>query len=1061
MLKFISKLFGGTKSDKEVKKAQEIVEEINSIFDTLSEMSDEELRAKTNEFKVLIQNSTVDLESEKLELENKLVNDILDIDEIHETNTRLKEIGKELYSEVQEVLDGLLPEAYAVVKEVCNRLTERKHSYKYVGNESVWAMVPFDVQLIGGIMLHNGKISEMQTGEGKTLVAIMPLYLNSLAGKGVHLVTVNDYLARRDCEWMKPVFDFLGINVGYITSNMDNEDRKDIYNQDITYGTNNEFGFDYLRDNMVTDIDDMVQQRGHWYAVVDEVDSVLIDEARTPLIISGPVSHSAQKFDEIKPRVKRLVDSQIQLVNKIVAEAASLLAENKKENKETIGLALLRATHGLPKHKRLMKLMQDADAIRLKMDSESFYMRDQSRHMHEVDDELYYTIDEKSHHIDITEKGRDLLCNDQEDSEMFLLPDIASELSFIEGVNDMTPEEKQMKKDAIHVLYSERSDRIHTISQILRAYSLYEKDVEYVVQEGKVMIVDEHTGRILDGRRYSDGLHQAIEAKENVMVEKDTQTMATITLQNYFRLYNKLSGMTGTAETEAPEFEKIYNLEVVTIPTNRPLTRQDLNDVMYKTKRAKYNAIVEETNELLQSGRAVLVGTATVEVSEVLSRMFRSKGIPHNVLNAKQHAKEAEIVAEAGRKGAVTIATNMAGRGTDIKIDEVVRQAGGLAIIGTERHDSRRIDRQLRGRSGRQGDPGSSKFYISLEDNLIRLFGNAGDKLAKRFEMLGISEEERIEHSLVTGLIENAQKKVEENNFGIRKRLIDYDDVMNQQREVIYTRRRHALKGERLRGEILGYVEDIAVGWYQEFHNATDINYTEMINTVRASILVEIEMTAEQFHTSTIEQFIEAVLKAANDFYDRKESSLSEEFMRQLEKVAVLQTIDDKWKEHLREMDDLKEGIYLRSYGQKDPLLEYKQEAFNLFENLVYEINKDSINFVFKYFPQVIEREVPTKEQKQAAIKQAPVLTNTNVTRGLQFQHSEMSQFQYASNEPEQERPAQKAERQEQAIPTFKREESKIGRNDVVSVRYANGEVKKDKYKKLEKDVQDGKCIIL
>ncbi len=1052
MLKFISKLFGGSKSEKEVKQAFELVEEINNVFATLANLSDEELKQKTNYFKEKVRNSISEFEIERSELKNKLINEALSADEVHEVNDRVKLLNKSIFETSEETLDEILPEAFAVVKEVCSRLTDRKHTYFYAGNESIWAMIPYDVQLVGGIVLHNGQIAEMQTGEGKTLSAILPLYLNALTGKGVHLVTVNDYLAKRDCDWMKPVFDFLGINVGAIQSNMENSQRKAIYNSDITYGTNNEFGFDYLRDNMVTEIDEMVQ-RVHWFAVVDEVDSVLIDEARTPLIISGPVNRTDQKFDEMKGRVKRLVDTQTKLVNEIVGQIATLLSKPDKESKEEAGIQLLRASHGLPKHKRLLKILQDTEAIRLRHTTEMNYMRDQSRRMHEIDDELYYTVDEKTHQIDITEKGRELLCNAQEDPNLFLLPDITSEISMIEGDESLLPEAKQSKIDDAHLLYSERSDRMHTVSQLLRAYSLYEKDVEYVIQDSKIMIVDEHTGRILDGRRYSDGLHQAIEAKENVFVEKDTQTLATITLQNYFRLYHKLSGMTGTAETEAPEFEKIYKLEVVSIPTNRPMIRDDQNDVIYKTKREKYNAIADDVKELLANNRAVLVGTATVEVSEILSKMFKVKGIAHNVLNAKNHAREAEIVSDAGRKGACTIATNMAGRGTDIKIDEEVRKAGGLAIIGSERHDARRIDRQLSGRSGRQGDPGSSKFYISLEDNLIRLFGASGERVAKVMESLKIPEGEAIEHSMISKTVESAQKKVEENNFGIRKRLIDYDDVMNQQREVIYTRRKHALSGERLRGELMEYVEELADNWYEEFHQES-MNLKSAQAAVRANLLSELKMNESEFEAITIEKFISNVVEGAEEFYLRKEEMLSEDFMRQLEKVAVLQTIDEKWREHLRTMDDLKEGIHLRSYGQKDPLLEYKKEAYDIFVELLGEINKESVQFAFKYFPQVVERSQISERPKQS---QAPVLRNTNITRNLNFTHSDVTPSYLQEPQLQQSNNV----RESSNVATFKRAEAKIGRNDMVTVRYNDGSVKQEKYKKVEKDVETGNCFIV
>ncbi|MBX7156422.1 MAG: preprotein translocase subunit SecA, partial [Bacteriodetes bacterium] len=693
MFGVLKKIFG-TKHDRDAKEMEPTVAEINNIYSSLHALTDEQIREKSDAFRAMIADKKEAYISEREELMAKLLTDEVDHDERIEIYRQIEESQNNEYAVVRETLDEILPEAFALVKDVCRRLTERKHTYLVTGNEQTWAMIPFDVQLMGGMVIHSGKIAEMATGEGKTLVAVSPMYLNALTGYGVHLVTVNDYLARRDCEWMKPVFDFLGVSVGCIQSNMDPQDRKVQYNADITYGTNNEFGFDYLRDNMVSDPNDMVQRK-HYFAIVDEVDSVLIDEARTPLIISGPVPQSSDaKFVEMNPRVRRLVDAQNKLVNTLTGDAERLLKTTYKEDRVAAGIALLRAYRAFPKHKRLQKLLQEPDYQKLMRDTELEYMKEQSARMHEIDDELYYTIDEKNHTIDIHEKGRTLLASAQEDPNMFLIPDITSEISMIEGNLEATPEEKQTQKDLALLLYAERSDRIHIVTQLLRAYSLYVRDDEYVVQDNKVKIVDEFTGRILDGRRYSDGLHQAIEAKEGVEVERDTQTFATITLQNYYRLYRKLAGMTGTAETEAGEFYQIYKLDVVVIPTNRQIVRKDLNDLIYRTKREKYNATVEEIQKQLQLGRAVLVGTASVEVSEILSKMLRRANVPHNVLNAKQHEREAEIVAEAGRKGAVTIATNMAGRGTDIKLAPEVKEAGGLCIIGTERHEARRIDRQ-------------------------------------------------------------------------------------------------------------------------------------------------------------------------------------------------------------------------------------------------------------------------------------------------------------------------------------------------------------------------------
>jgi len=1035
MLRFISKLFGGTKSEKDIKKIKPIIDQINPLYNELAQLSDEELKAKTFQFQELIAKNKQPLEDEKTEILHRLKTEKLSADETADLSERLKNIEKDLFENVQDTLDEILPEVFAVVKQACYRLKEQGFSYEYAGNHYKWDMIPYDVQLIGGVVLHQGKISEMATGEGKTLVAILPIYLNALAKKGVHLVTVNDYLAKRDCDWMRPVYEFLGLTCDAIQSNMPPEVRKKIYNSDITYGTNNEFGFDYLRDNMVTDPDDMVQ-REHWFAIVDEVDSVLIDEARTPLIISGPVGQTDQKFEEMNPRVRRLVEAQNKLVSIMLMEAEKFLmqASNNanKEAKQEAGKLILRAWKGLPKHKKLTKILQEAENLKLRQETEMEYLKDRAVRMPEVIDELYYTIDEKNHQIDITEKGRELLSSAQEDSNMFIIPDITSELSALENENDLTPAQKQMKKDQIHLLFAERSDRIHTVTQLLRAYSLYEIDQEYVIQDGKVMIVDEFTGRILEGRRYSDGLHQAIEAKENVKVERDTQTFATITLQNYFRLYHKLAGMTGTAETEAAEFDKIYKLDCVVIPTNRPIQRKDYDDFIYKTKREKYNAILSITKDYLQEGRPVLVGTASVEVSEILSKMFTRAGIKHNVLNAKQHQREAEIVAAAGKKGAVTIATNMAGRGTDIKLTHETKEVGGLAIVGTERHDARRIDRQLRGRSGRQGDPGSSQFFISLEDNLMRLFQS--DRIASLMTSMKIPEGEPIQHSMITRSVENAQKKVEENNFGIRKRLIEYDDVMNQQREVIYNRRRAALRGERLRGELLEYIEDMAAEWY-EIHQPNN-EYSQFMNSVRASLLCEPNITVEEFETIKQEEFIERVFASASEFYDRKEEMLGSEFMSRLEQVAVLQTIDDKWREHLRSMDDLKEGIHLRSYAQKDPLLEYKQEAFKLFVDLIEDINKVSVQFAFRFFPQMTAEQQKQVQQRvignKANRNDAPALRKTNVSGGnYNYEHSSTTALPsfVTSTAPK----AQQAEGTEPGgvhVRTERREQPKIGRNE-------------------------------
>lgn len=1027
MIEILKKLFG-TKHDKDVKLLRPIVDEINQEFAKLSGLSDSELRAKTDEFKAYINEQIAPLTEETATLRQKLSTEELTHEEHEEIHTRLGQIGKEEHTAITEALNELLPQAFAVVKEVCRRLTERKHRYEVVETEQTWEMVPYDVQLIGGIVIHQGKISEMATGEGKTLVAVAPMYLNALAGRGVHLVTVNDYLARRDCEWMKPVFDFLGIVVGAIQSQQTPDERKYLYNCDITYGTNNEFGFDYLRDNMVTDVEEMVQ-RPHFFAIVDEVDSVLIDEARTPLIISGAVGHAAdQRFDQMNPRVKRLVEAQSKLTNGIISEAERLMKSDKKEDRAAAGVAILRTHRGTPKNKRLAKILQEPEYQKLMRETELDYLRDQGTRMSEIDEELFYTIDERNHQIDITEKGREMLTGAGEDPEMFVIPDIAAELSALEGNREMSIEDKQNRKDEYMRLYSERSDIIHTVSQILRAYSLYERDVEYVVDEGKIKIVDEFTGRILEGRRYSDGLHQAIETKEGVAVERDTQTLATVTLQNYFRLYKKLAGMTGTAETEAAEFEKIYNLDVVVIPTNKQAVRKDLDDFIYRTKREKYNAVTVEVQRLVAEGRSVLVGTTNVEVSEILSKMLRRANVAHNVLNAKQHQREAEIVSLAGKRGQVTIATNMAGRGTDIKLDPDVRKAGGLAIVGTERHEARRIDRQLRGRAGRQGDPGSSQFFISLEDDLMRLFGGA--RIATVMEKLKVPEGEPIQAGMVTKSVENAQKKVEENNFGIRKRLLEYDNVMNQQREAIYDIRRQVLKGERMKGELFNYVENLAYEWYENFHPAG--NLEGLKDAARTSLLCEVEINQNEFRDIKADECVEKVVAAAREFYDRKEEKLGVEFTTHLERVALLQTIDEKWREHLVVMDELKEGIHLRAYGQKDPLLEYKGEAVRIFQQLIHDIQKEAVNFAFKFFPQIsIQPEQEAAPQRKPIPRRAPAengglpsLSNVTVTNSpsLRFSHPTTTPAYLTGEEaPQDDKPSL----------TFHRDLPKIGRNDL------------------------------
>ncbi|MFO7446485.1 MAG: preprotein translocase subunit SecA [Ignavibacteriaceae bacterium] len=955
MLNIIKKIFGD-KHSKDVKELWPIVAEINEEYEKIKDITDDELIAKTAEFRQKIEEFTAELKGRIEDLKTRLQSD-----EDFDRNTAYDELEKledELNEQYEEILDQLLPEAYAVVKITCQRLVGK--SWMVAGNKITWDMVPYDVQLMGGVVLHQGRIAEMATGEGKTLVASLPMYLNALTGRGVHLVTVNDYLALRDSEWMGEIFKFHNLTVGVILNTMNSEQRRQQYACDITYGTNNEFGFDYLRDNMAVDMEFQVQRK-HNYAIVDEVDSVLIDEARTPLIISGPVEVDDQKFNEMKPRVEKLYRLQSALVAKLVADAETMLNNGDGKSDTEAGILLLRAHRGLPKSNRLSKVLSEPNYKKLMNSTEMEFLREKAKNMYVIDDELYFVIDEKNNTLDLTEKGREELSKGSGfEKDFFILPDLGTEISKFENDPDHTDEEKIKMKDVLYQKYSEASDRIHTIHQLLKAYTLFEKDVEYVItEEGKIAIVDEFTGRVLPGRRYSDGLHQAIEAKENVKVERDTQTLATITLQNYFRMYNKLAGMTGTAETEEGEFFQIYKLEVVVIPTNKPVVRDDQDDAVYRTKREKYNAVIEKLEELRKEGRPVLMGTTSVEVSETISRMLKRKGVPHNVLNAKQHQREADVVAHAGEAGAITIATNMAGRGTDIKLGAGVKDKGGLFILGTERHESRRIDRQLRGRSGRQGDPGTTKFYLSLEDDLMRLFGS--DRISSVMTRMGIQEGEVIQHPLITKSVERAQKKVEENNFSIRKRLLEYDDTMNQQREVIYTRRHRALQGDRLKGEIFDQLDEyVSEVIDNHFDNADAIGLKEEL---MHNLLVDISIPAEEFESLGKDGLKDKIVEAAKDFYHKKEEMLGSDLMARLERYAVLSVIDHKWKEHLREMDDLKEGIGLRAYGQKDPLVEYKGEAFKLFVQLLGQIRTDVVSFAFKFWPQAPE-EVQNKRRK-------------------------------------------------------------------------------------------------
>lgn len=944
MINIFKKIFGD-KYEKELKALWPIVAEINDRYEEIKNLTNDELINKTKEFKDLIQNRTEELRKQIDELKTRLQSDE-DFDR-QSTYDELDELESQLVDLYEEILDELLPEAYAVVKSTCQRLVGT--SWTVAGNKQTWDMVPYDVQLIGGIVLHQGKIAEMGTGEGKTLVATLPIYLNALTGRGVHLVTVNDYLAKRDSEWMGEIFRFHSLTVGVILNTMDPPQRQQQYACDITYGTNNEFGFDYLRDNMAVDKTQQVQ-RGHNYAIVDEVDSVLIDEARTPLIISGPVDRDDQQFNEMKPKIERLYRLQKNLAASLAQQAEDILNSEDGKNQTEAGVMLFRAYRGLPKSNKLSKILSEPANKRLMQSTEMEYLREKGKNMHIIDDELYFVIDEKSNQIDLTEKGREELAHGTGmEKDYFVLPDLGFEISKFEHDETMTLEQKLKRKDELYQKYSEASDRIHTLHQLLKAYTLFEKDDEYVVTEdGKIAIVDEFTGRILPGRRYSDGLHQAIEAKENVKVERDSQTLATITLQNYFRMYNKLAGMTGTAETEEGEFFEIYKLEVVVIPTNKPVIRDDQDDAVYKTKREKYNAIIDQIEALKNEGRPVLVGTTSVDVSETISRMLKRKGVTHNVLNAKQHQREAEVVQHAGEIGAVTIATNMAGRGTDIKLGSGVVDKGGLYILGTERHESRRIDRQLRGRAGRQGDPGVSKFYLSLEDDLMRLFGS--DRISSVMERIGIKEGEVIQHPMISKSVERAQKKVEENNFAIRKRLLEYDNTMNSQREVIYARRRKALQGDRLKSEILELMQEIVEEIVEKHFE--DVNIIAIREQLLQLFLIDVKLEPEEFETLGKDGVIKRIVDAALEFYKRKEEMLGAELMARLERYAVLSVLDHKWKEHLREMDDLKEGIGLRAYGQKDPLVEYKGEAFTLFVELINQIRNESVSFAYKFFPQ-------------------------------------------------------------------------------------------------------------
>ncbi|MDO5607520.1 MAG: preprotein translocase subunit SecA [Capnocytophaga sp.] len=1109
------KIFVGDKAKKDVKEIQPIVAKIKAFASHLEGVTNDELRAKTIEFKEKIKSARSVADTKIAELQEQ-ANATDDIDRKEDLYTEIDKLNAEAYELSEKMLNEILPEAFAVVKETARRFANNQeitvtaspydrelsatkpyvtldgdnavwqNSWDAAGKEVTWDMVHYDVQLIGGIALHQGKISEMQTGEGKTLVATLPVYLNALTGNGVHLVTVNDYLARRDSAWMGPLFEFHGLRIDCIDNHRPNSpERRRAYEADITYGTNNEFGFDYLRDNMAHTPEDLVQ-RPHNYAIVDEVDSVLVDDARTPLIISGPTPQGElHEFNELKPVVADLVAKQRQYLNGVLAEARKLISEG---NTKDGGFLLLRVHRGLPKNKALIKFLSEEGVRQILQKTENFYMQDNNREMPKVDEELYFVIDEKNNQIELTDKGFSDISFDG-DEKFFVLPDIGIEIANIEKQN-LPIEEEAALKEKLFQDFGVKSERIHTLNQLLKAYALFEKDVEYVVIDNKVMIVDEQTGRIMDGRRYSDGLHQAIEAKENVKIEAATQTYATITLQNYFRMYKKLSGMTGTAITEAGEFWEIYKLDVVEIPTNRPIARADNNDLIYKTKREKYNAVIDEVSNLSAAGRPVLIGTTSVEVSELLSRMLTMRKIQHNVLNAKLHKKEAEIVAEAGKPGVVTIATNMAGRGTDIKLTPEVKAAGGLAIIGTERHDSRRVDRQLRGRSGRQGDPGSSLFYVSLEDNLMRLFGS--ERIAKMMDRMGHKEGDVIQHSIMTSHIERAQKKVEENSFGVRKRLLEYDDVMNAQREVIYKRRRNALEGERLKVDIANMIFDTCENIVEV--NKAGNNYKNFEFEIIKYFSLKTEITEAEFAKQTtnelefrlykeiLKHYQEKTERSANqafpvikDVYenpsnhyerivvpftdgqktlnivtDLKEAyeSQGKKLVNDFEKNITLAVIDEEWKTHLRKMDELKQSVQLAVHEQKDPLLIYKFEAFELFKAMVDKVNKEMISFMFKG-----ELPVQNPNAVQEARQARPQRDNYQTSKEEVLNSDELASRNRQAGEMQQ-RP--------RITETIVREQPKVGRNEKVTIQHVlTGEKKQMKYKQALPLLEKGEWVVV
>ncbi len=1106
----IIKVFVGDKSQKDVKVLQPFLNKIKTFETPLMALSHDALRGRTAFFKDVIKQARADKDAKitvlKLEVES-----IEDIDKREDIYIAIDALEKEAYDISEKTLLEILPEAFAVVKETARRFKDNTeitvtatpldrelsatksyitldgenaiwaNSWSAAGKEITWDMIHYDVQLIGGMVLHEGKVAEMQTGEGKTLVATLPLYLNALTGNGVHLVTVNDYLAKRDSTWKAPLFEFHGMTVECIDNYQpSSEGRKKAYDADITYGTNNEFGFDYLRDNMAHSPEDLVQRK-HNYAIVDEVDSVLIDDARTPLIISGPVPQGDRhEFNELKPKIENLVSIQRQLANGFLSDAKKLIsAGNTKEG----GFQLLRAYRALPKNKALIKFLSEEGIKQLLQKTENQYMQDNKRDMHKIDEALYFVIEEKNNQVELSDNGIKYLSGDT-DSDFFVLPDIGTEIATIEK-KKLDKDAEAEEKEQLFQDFGIKSERIHTLTQLLKAYALFEKDVEYVIMDNKIMIVDEQTGRIMDGRRYSDGLHQAIEAKENVKIEAATQTFATVTLQNYFRMYNKLGGMTGTAVTEAGELWQIYKLDVVEIPTNRGMARKDKEDFIYKTTREKFNAVIEDVTELSKAGRPVLIGTTSVEISELLSRMLKMRGVAHNVLNAKMHKQEAQIVEEAGKPGVVTIATNMAGRGTDIKLSAEVKAAGGLAIVGTERHDSRRVDRQLRGRAGRQGDPGSSQFYVSLEDNLMRLFGS--ERVAKVMDRMGLQEGEVIQHSMMTKSIERAQKKVEENNFGVRKRLLEYDDVMNAQREVVYKRRRHALFGERLKLDIANMLYDtceLIVDQNKAANNFKNFEFeliryfsiTSPVTESEFSKLTEMELTGK-IYKATLEYYTEKTERSAREAFpiiksvyedknnqfqrivvpftdgikslnvvtDLKKAYETEgaQLVADFEKNITLSIVDEAWKKHLRKMDELKQSVQLAVHEQKDPLLIYKLEAFNLFRAMIDNVNKEVISFLFK-------GDLPAQENQQ--IQEAKEVRQQD---DYQLSKDEIVSSEAANREAGQTQ-------QKQVTETIVRDMPKINRNDTVTIQnVANGQTQEMKYKKAESLIASGQWVLV